>query len=86
MKLDISKSLDVIKDVTLLGCDIVQLVKAHGIASLPKVFDAIAQVKKLVVDFQGALPELQDLDSSESSRLASASYVCFQTIFASVKA
>lgn len=81
--MDIQNTLKTIKDLEKLVLD-GEALKKSGF----NVFNLIAlgvDVKNLVLDGQGALPELSELDPNEMGQIFAASYAAIKTIFAALQ-
>lgn len=73
--LGIDKTLEVFDDMTkLLVSGVLLYNNGVGFNSFRQLWDIADALKELVLDLPGALPEIMDLDASESSRLGEAAH------------
>ncbi len=92
MQIGITKILATINDLKETAVDGVALVKAmaRGPFGLGAILAAAVQiagdVKSLLANAPGALPEFQDLDSAEVGQISTAAYDCVKDILAALAA
>lgn len=84
----IEKTVECFDDLGNLAVAAIGIVKTGGFSfgSLPKILQAVAQIGELVKDLPGALPELQDLDSTEAAQVGAAAFIMVKKIVDAVKA
>ena len=74
-KLGVGKTLEVFEDLGAVGVVIAGMVKnPMSIMDFFKLMALLNAAKELIVDLPAALPELADLDASETGMLAGAVY------------
>lgn len=92
MSLPVTKTLETIADVQAVVVDGIALAKAAGKGALgiPALLSAVlkvaADVKEVVADAPAALPELKDLDASETGKVAEATYALVKAVVAALAA
>lgn len=93
MAIGIDKTLEVFEDLSTLAVSGVSIAKEfrHGIGlgsilgSFGKLVSLGKSVESLIKDLPGALPELLDLDASESAQIGQAAYGLVKKILDAVK-
>ncbi len=86
MVIGIAKTKATIGAITELVLDGIDLAKKGvGLGSIGKVFEIVNDIKVIVDNLPGAMPELQDLQAAEVGEIGSFAYECAVKIIGAIK-